>query len=33
MFGLEGSPRSPREIEDLFNLLIGPTEAAKFWQA
>jgi endoglucanase len=33
MFGLEGGPQSPREIEDFFNELIGPAEAAKFWQA
>lgn len=33
MFGLEGGPQSPREIEDFFNELIGPTDAAKFWQA
>ena len=33
LFGFEGGPQSPREIEDFFSELIGPTEAAKFWQA
>ncbi len=33
MFGLEGGPQSPREIEDFFSELIGPADAAKFWQA
>jgi len=33
MFGLEGGPQSPREIETYFNELIGPAEAAQFWQA
>ena len=33
MFGLEGGPQSTREIEGLFNELIGPEEAEKFWQA
>ena len=33
MFGLEGGPASPREVETYFNELIGPDEAAKFWQA
>jgi aryl-phospho-beta-D-glucosidase BglC (GH1 family) len=33
MFGLEGGPASPREIEAYFNELLGPTEAATFWQA
>lgn len=32
MFGLNGGPQSPREIEELFNELIGPAEAAHFWQ-
>jgi aryl-phospho-beta-D-glucosidase BglC (GH1 family) len=32
MFGLEGGPQSPREIETFFNELIGPAEAAQFWQ-
>jgi hypothetical protein len=32
MFGLEGGPQSTREIEGLFNELIGPQEAEKFWQ-
>ncbi len=31
MFGLEGGPQSPREIEAYFNELIGPSAAAKFW--
>ena len=31
MFGLEGGPQSPREIETFFNELIGPAEAAQFW--
>jgi hypothetical protein len=33
MFGLDGGPESPREIEEFFNELIGPEQAAKFWQA
>jgi len=33
MFGLEGGPQSPREIEAFFNELIGPDEAAQFWHA
>ena len=32
MFDLDGGPQSPREIEDLVNQLIGPEDAAKFWQ-
>jgi aryl-phospho-beta-D-glucosidase BglC (GH1 family) len=32
MFGFEGGPQSPREIEEFFNELIGPEDAAKFWQ-
>ena len=32
MFGLDGGPASPREIETFFNELIGPAEAAQFWQ-
>lgn len=32
MFGLEGGPQSPREIEELFNELIGPADADQFWQ-
>jgi aryl-phospho-beta-D-glucosidase BglC (GH1 family) len=32
MFGFEGGPQSPREIEELFNELIGPEEATRFWQ-
>jgi hypothetical protein len=33
MFGLEGGPVSPREIGTYFNELLGPAEAANFWQA
>jgi aryl-phospho-beta-D-glucosidase BglC (GH1 family) len=33
MFGLEGGPQSPREIEMFFNELIGPAEASQFWRA
>ena len=33
MFGLDGGPVSPREIEALFNELIGPADAAQFWKA
>lgn len=33
MFGLEGGPQSPREIETYFNELIGPADAAQFWKA
>lgn len=33
MFGFEGGPQSPREIEDFFNGLVGPQAAARFWQA
>lgn len=32
MFRLEDGPQSAREIEALFNELIGPVEAAKFWK-
>ena len=32
MFQLEGGPASPREIEGLFNELIGPADAAAFWR-
>ncbi len=32
MFHLDGGPQSPREIEGLVNQLIGPHDAAKFWQ-
>jgi aryl-phospho-beta-D-glucosidase BglC (GH1 family) len=32
MFGLEGGPQSPREIEAYFNELIGPADAAQFWK-
>ncbi|HEV2213963.1 MAG TPA: glycoside hydrolase family 5 protein [Terracidiphilus sp.] len=32
MFGLDGGPQSPREIEAFFNQLVGPEAAAKFWQ-
>lgn len=31
MFHFEPGPSSPREIEALFNELIGPAEAARFW--
>jgi aryl-phospho-beta-D-glucosidase BglC (GH1 family) len=33
MFGLDGGPQSPREIESFFNELIGPEAATKFWEA
>jgi hypothetical protein len=33
MFGLKDGPQSAREIEAFFNELIGPAEAANFWQA
>jgi endoglucanase len=33
MFGLEGGPQSPREIEEFFSQLVGPEEAAQFWRA
>jgi aryl-phospho-beta-D-glucosidase BglC (GH1 family) len=33
MFGLEGGPQSPREIEGLFNELVGPEDAAAFWRS
>lgn len=32
MFLLEGGPAAPREIEDFFNELIGPADAAEFWR-
>ena len=32
MFQLEGGPASPREIEGLFNELIGSADAAAFWR-
>jgi endoglucanase len=32
MFLLEGGPAAPREIEAFLNELIGPADAAKFWQ-
>ncbi len=32
MFHLDGGPQSPREIEELFNELVGPSEAASFWR-
>lgn len=32
MFGFEGGPQSPREIEAFFNELIGPEDATRFWQ-
>ena len=28
----DGGPASPREIEDLANQLLGPEEAAQYWQ-
>jgi hypothetical protein len=31
--GLAGRPASPREFETFFSELIGPAEAAQFWQA
>ena len=33
MFGFEGGPQSTREIEEFVNELIGPEDAAKFWQS
>ncbi len=33
MFHFEGSPQSAREIEALTNELLGPEDAAKFWEA
>jgi endoglucanase len=33
MFGLNGGPASPREIEAFVNELIGPDGAAQFWHA
>jgi aryl-phospho-beta-D-glucosidase BglC (GH1 family) len=32
MFLFDDGPQSPREIEAFFNELVGPTEAAAFWQ-
>ncbi|HUX44998.1 MAG TPA: glycoside hydrolase family 5 protein [Terracidiphilus sp.] len=32
MFGLDGGPQSPREIEAFFNQLVGPADAARFWR-
>ncbi|HEY0796827.1 MAG TPA: cellulase family glycosylhydrolase [Acidisarcina sp.] len=32
MFKLEGGPQAPREIEEFFNELVGPDEAARFWK-
>ncbi len=32
MFLFEGGAQAPREIEELFNELVGPENAAKFWQ-
>jgi endoglucanase len=32
MFHFDGGPQSPREIEEFFNELVGPTEAANFWR-
>jgi aryl-phospho-beta-D-glucosidase BglC (GH1 family) len=32
MFGFNGGPQSPREIEELFNELAGPEAAAEFWR-
>ncbi len=31
MFKFEGGPQSPHEIEEFFNELVGPEDAAKFW--
>jgi endoglucanase len=33
MFLLEGGAQAPREIEQLFNELVGPEDAAKFWHS
>jgi len=33
MFALDGGPESPREIETLFNELMGPADAVQFWTA
>ena len=32
MFHFDDGPQSPREIEDLANQLLGPEEAAQYWQ-
>ena len=32
MFEFKGGPQSPREIETLFNELIGPKDAENFWR-
>lgn len=32
MFKLEGGPQSPREIEEFFDELVGPEDAARFWR-
>jgi endoglucanase len=32
MFHFDDGPASPREIEDLANQLLGPEEAAQYWQ-
>lgn len=32
MFLFEGGPAAPREIEEFFNELIGPADAAAFWR-
>ena len=32
MFRFDGGPQSPREIEALVNDLLGPSQAAEFWQ-
>ena len=33
LFGFNGGPQSPREIEELFNELEGPEAAAAFWHS
>ncbi len=33
MFLFEGGAQAPREIEGLFNELVGPEDAAKFWKS
>jgi aryl-phospho-beta-D-glucosidase BglC (GH1 family) len=33
MFGLDGGPASPREIEAFVSELIGPADATQFWHA
>ena len=32
MFLFEGGPQSPREIEEFFNQLVGPSAADEFWK-